>query len=212
MFNPIDTNLFPERCTVIEIENNKFVYPIFKNGSTALREYALRNRCRVLMNNQIKNINNVEIFVRDPMSRFVSGANTVVEFITRDNPNLDKNTVKFFVKNFLFLNRHYSPQLYWLINLARFSHKDLKLHFKDWQDIRQILAEEQAPVIEKVFSIDDFADDLVIKSYAELDQVLVDSIGQSMTFDELINKICLQAPTVYAAILDKTKSITNVLP
>lgn len=213
MFNPIDNNLFPENCAVIEIADNRFVYPIFKNGSTALREYALRNRCRVLMNNQIKNISTVEVFVRDPLTRFVSGANTVVEFVMRDNPELDRTTVKFFVKNFLFLNRHYSPQIYWLINLARFSNKNLKLTFKDYQDIRLILDEEQAPLItQKVFTVEEIQNDPIVKGYIELDSVLVESIGQTLTFSELTDRIRLQAPTIYTTIFNKAKNIINALP
>lgn len=213
MFNPIDNNLFPENCVIIEISHNRYVYPIFKNGSTALREYAQRNRCKVLLNNQIKSISTVEIFVRDPLTRFVSGANTVVEFVIRDNPGLDRNTVKFFVKNFLFLNRHYCPQIYWLINLARFSDENLKLTFKDSQGIRLILAEEQAPLItEKVFTVEEIQNDPVIKGYIELDNVLVSSIGQTLTISELFNKIRLQAPTVYTTIFDKAKNIINALP
>ena len=213
MFNPIDSNLFPENCAVIEVADNRFVYPIFKNGSTALREYAQRNRCKVLLNNQIKNISEVEVFVRDPLTRFVSGANTVVEFVMRDNPNLDRTTVKFFVKNFLFLNSHFSPQIYWLINLARFGNENLKLTFKDSQDIRLILAEEWAPLItQKVFTVEEIQNDPIIKGYIELDSVLVASIGQTLTFSELINKIRLQAPTMYTTILDKAKNIINALP
>lgn len=213
MFNPIDNNLFPENCAVIEIADNRFVYPIFKNGSTALREYALRNQCRVLMNHQIKNISTVEVFVRDPLTRFVSGANTVVEFVMRDNPELDRTTVKFFVKNFLFLNRHYSPQIYWLINLARFSNVNLKLTFKDYQDIRLILDEDQAPLItQKVFTAEEIQNDPLIKGYIELDSVLVESIGQTLTFSELTDRIRLQAPTVYTTIFNKAKNIINALP
>lgn len=213
MFNPIDNNLFPENCAVIEIADNRFVYPIFKNGSTALREYALRNQCRVLMNHQIKNISTVEVFVRDPLTRFVSGANTVVEFVMRDNPELDRTTVKFFVKNFLFLNRHYSPQIYWLINLARFSNENLKLTFKDYQDIRLILDEDQAPLItQKVFTAEEIQNDPLIKGYIELDSVLVESIGQALTFSELTDRIRLQAPTVYTTIFNKAKNIINALP
>lgn len=213
MFNPIDNNLFPENCAVIEIADNRFVYPIFKNGSTALREYALRNQCRVLMNHQIKNISTVEVFVRDPLTRFVSGANTVVEFVMRDNPELDRTTVKFFVKNFLFLNRHYSPQIYWLINLARFSNENLKLTFKDYQDIRLILDEDQAPLItQKVFTAEEIQNDPLIKGYIELDSVLVESIGQTLTFSELTDRIRLQAPTVYTTIFNKAKNIINALP
>ena len=213
MFNPIDRNLFPDNCAVIEVADNRFVYPIFKNGSTALREYAQRNRCKVLLNNQIKNISEVEVFVRDPLTRFVSGANTVVEFVMRDNTNLDRTTVKFFVKNFLFLNSHFSPQIYWLINLARFGNEHLKLTFKDSQDVRLILAEEWAPLItQKVFTVEEIQNDPIIKGYIELDSVLVASIGQTLTFSELINKIRLQAPTMYTTIFDRAKNIINALP
>lgn len=212
MFNPIDNNLFPENCAVIEISAGRYVYPIFKNGSTALREYAQRNRCKVLLNNQIKNLSKVEVFVRDPLERFTSGANTVVEFICRDNPTVDRTTVKYFVKNFLFLNSHYSPQVYWLINLARFN-ADLKITVKDSKDIRLILAEEQAPTItQKVFTKEELQQDPTIKSYIELDKILFDSVGQTLTFSELINKIQTQVPTVYNTIFNKAKNILNVLP
>ena len=63
-----------------------------------------------------------------------------------------------------------------------------------------------------MFAVEEIQNDPIIKGYIELDSVLVASIGQTLTFSELINKIRLQAPTMYTTILDKAKNIINALP
>jgi hypothetical protein len=67
-------------------------------------------------------------------------------------------------------------------------------------------------ITEKVFTVEEIQNDPVIKGYIELDSVLVSSIGQTLTFSELTNKIRLQAPTMYTTIFDKAKNIINALP
>ena len=42
MLSQIDTLLFPDECEVLEVDNNRYVFPIHKNGSTSLHKSGFR--------------------------------------------------------------------------------------------------------------------------------------------------------------------------
>ena len=119
MLSRIDDIIYPNRCEVIEFSDpQRFVYPIFKNGSSSLTEYARQQGYKTLLNEQIKKIKIIDVILRNPQDRFISGLNTFLWMTKRDHPDLDTKTILHFAENYLFLNRHYAPQISWLINLT----------------------------------------------------------------------------------------------
>ena len=68
--------LLQKECRVIEVNNN-YVFPIFKNGTASL-DPGHRTRKRYI-NNDIKELENIIVFLRNPEERFTSGVNTVAE-------------------------------------------------------------------------------------------------------------------------------------
>jgi len=192
MLSHLDRIIFPDRCEVIEvIPSQRYVYPIFKNGRSSLSEAADKNNWRIRINNQIKKIDSIDVILRDPQDRLISGINTFIQMIIRDNPSLDKNTVQWFAQNYLYLNRHYCSQFVWLVNLARYLNIDAKLNFLSMADINTITILNKQPVAisatnELVAQINQIQNN---EMYQRIDTVIFNSIGQSMTFRELIQHI-----------------------
>ena len=121
MLSRLDDVIYPNRCEVIEIEpSQRYIYPIFKNASSSIIEYSKQKQYRILFNEQLKRIDVVDVILRDPQSRLISGVNTYVVNLLQENPELDQTTIMYFVNKYLFLNRHYSTQLSWLLNLFRY--------------------------------------------------------------------------------------------
>ena len=125
MLSYLDPVLFPDEILVIELTANRYVYPIFKNASSSLFETAKAT----LNTTQIKRIGHVEVFVREPFERYVSGVQTYL----RMNPHLDRTTALSMIDEYLFLNRHFTLQFHWLVNLMRFN-SDLWITFKTMEN------------------------------------------------------------------------------
>lgn len=183
--------IFPNRCEVIEIvPSQRYIYPIYKNGSTSITEYAKQQNYKILINNQINRASTIDVILRNPVERFVSGFNTFVYTTKRDNPNLDLDTIIYFAETYLFLNRHYSPQISWLVNLAKYS--DAKLKFCTMQELSNYTPFNVSPREEKILDdsvIERLTNNVHNELYLRLDNYLLELIGQQLTFTEVLEYI-----------------------
>jgi hypothetical protein len=213
MLSHLDSIIFPDRCEVIEIiPSQRYVYPIFKNGWTSLHEYVNTHKCRLLINEQIKRINSIDVILRNPQQRLESGINTFVQMTLRDNTELDQKTIVWFAQNYLFLNRHYAPQFLWLINLARYTNTTTKLNFLGMDQLTSI-----AQVDRKPGGVLPVSDQLIaqvtntpnIEMYHRIDRLLVDCIGQSIQFNQLIQHIQQQDSVAYDFVVGRSQRILN---
>jgi hypothetical protein len=119
MLSHLDRILFPDRCEVREIiSSQRYVYVIFKNGHSSINVSRLIDPQRIYINQQILKTKHIDVIIRNPGDRLLSGINTFIQHTLRDNPGLDKNTVEWFALNYLSLDRHYASQFVWLLNLA----------------------------------------------------------------------------------------------
>jgi hypothetical protein len=215
MFSEIDHVIFPDSCEVIEIvPSQHYVYPIFKNGSTSIHKTQQLTNWVSVYNQDIGKIQQpITVYLRDPKQRFISGLNTFVQHYQRDWPHLDTDTVLHFAENYLWLNRHFCPQFFWLINLARYSQTPLVL--KNLQDINQIVSmNDHAKIVPPNA---DFFSKLEkfswhkLELYFFLDQILIDQIGKTITFEEIMTNIKDQHKELYKLIFEKTLTISHVL-
>jgi len=214
MLSHLDCIIFPDRCEVIEvIPSQRYVYPIFKNGSSSLYWQATQSKWKIKINEQIKKLHKIEIILRNPQQRLISGFNTFVQHVIRDHPELDSTTVTWFAKNYLFLNRHYCPQFFWLINLSRYISSDAILSFTPMNDIASITEFHRLPpgvepitteIVEQAHSIPN------IEMYQRIDQVLfTHCLGQSMTFANVLSTVHQQDPVAYDWVIGRSQRILN---
>ena len=110
MLSYLDRILFPDRCEVIEvIPSQRYVYVIFKNGHSSFNNFKIINPRQIFINQQIQKLKQIDIIIRNPEDRLISGINTYIHFTIRDNLTLDQETVQWFALNHLYLDRLYCP-------------------------------------------------------------------------------------------------------
>ena len=199
MLSRLDDIIYPNRCEVIEIEaSQRYIYPIFKNGSSSLLEHARQQNYKILMNEQIERAPIIDVILRDPLSRYISGTQTFVHDIKKENPTLDVDTILYFAENYLFLNRHYAPQLSWLINLSRYADAKLRLHSMEalstftpltWTPPKDIQFDQTV--------LDRLSNNVHNEMYLRLDNLLLQLIGQELTLKEILAYLKQQDPQAY---------------
>ena len=124
--------------------NGEYVYPIFKNGRSSLKQYAQQNQLEIIKNDQLSTLKEITVFLRDPIKRFISGVHTVIEFEdVIDIPKFLKE-----VENFIFYNRHFIPQVYWLLHLLKYFKGKVKL--LPVEALYNIIPNRDAPNINKL--------------------------------------------------------------
>lgn len=220
MLSYLDCIIFPDRCEVIEVvPSQRYVYPIFKNASSSLYWQARQHNLKIKINEQIKKINNIDVLLRDPQERLISGLNTFVQHVIRDNPELDQTTVLWFAKKYLFLDRHYCPQLFWLINLFRYMSTNSTVTLKHVSDIEQYTQFHRKPpgILEVTKETVEQANSIPnIEMYQRLDQVLFNEcINQPMTSEQVLIKLRQRDPQAYDWVIGRSQQIlksTYVLP
>jgi hypothetical protein len=206
MLSHLDCIIFPDRCEVIEVvPSQRYVYPIFKNGQSSLLAETTKSTWRIYLNEQIKRINRIDIFLRDPTERLASGLSSFIQTTVRDHPDLDSNTVSWFAENYLHLNRHYSSQFSWLVNLARYTNPDCVLNFLGMDDIKTITHFHKRP-------FDQLPVNTKLKNnemYQRIDQILFDNIGSAMTFGQLITHIKKTDTHAYDWVIGRSQRILS---
>ena len=205
MLSRIDDIIFPDRCEVIEIEaSQRYIYPIFKNGSSSIAEYIQAQKRKVLFNEQIKKISNIDIILRDPLERFISGINTYVSNTKRDNPQLDVDTIIYFAETYLFLDRHYAPQFSWLVNLTRYARKNTKLHLHGMESLKEFTPLSINPNETMMLSpeiINRLKSNIHNEMYLRIDNLLLSLIGQALTFEEILKYLKEKDPKACEHVL-----------
>lgn len=201
MLSQLDNIIFPDRCDVLEIvPSQRYVYPIYKNGSSSL----YNSGYRLLEHDELKQIEVVDIYVRDPYERFVTGVNSFLKY----NQNLDRNTTLHFISNFLFLNRHFCPQFHWLVNLQRFT--DAKIRINPIESITEITNLKSNTNSSQL--LDDILNQDKINFYLSIDKVLTeDLIDQTVPFKFIVQTIQHRYSEVYKEIIKRSIELCNVL-
>ena len=169
----------------------------------------MRLQTRYYMKQKIKNI---DVIIRDPEERLISGINTFIQHTLRDNPELDPATVTWFAFNYLSLNRHYASQFSWLLNLARYLNTDAKLNFLSMSDVGKMTMIDKKPegvtqasteLIEQISSIKNN------EMYQRIDIAIFKCIGQSLTFNELLQHIKNTDLDAYEYVVGYAQQILN---
>ena len=205
MLSRIDDIIFPNRCEVIEIEaSQRGIYPIYKNGSSSLNEYAQAQKLKILFNEQIRKLSDINVIIRNPQERFISGFNTYVYNTKQENPELDLDTIIYFAETYLFLNRHYAPQFSWLVNLTRYTSKTTKLHLLGMDSLKEFTPLNIKPketILLSTEVIDRLNSNIHNEMYLRIDNLLLTLVGESMTFDEILKYLKEKDPKACIHVL-----------
>ena len=208
MRTALDTELFPDLCEVVEMPlHNQCVYLIQKNGNSSLRLQQARDNLAVFTNDEIRALDYVDVYIRNPRARYVSGVNTYLQHLQRDHPELDSATAFWFAKRYKFLNTHYLPQFHWLANLSRYLRSDAKIRIRDFKDFNKITdirsrAEIVPPTTEFIDCL--LTDNTDLELWLYLDQILLDLAGQEFTWSELLDHYQLNHKNIIEHVLPKT--------
>lgn len=155
----------------------------------------------------------ITVFLRDPRERFISGLNTFVQHLQPDD--LDPHTVLYFANRYLFLNRHYAPQFFWLLNLYRYTAPNAWVTFRPITDISQLTdihshadVEPITPsLLEKIKSFDWSKMEL----YFYLDEILLGHMGKTVKICDLIEHIKKDHTRLYDLVFQRSLNIAHVL-
>jgi hypothetical protein len=208
MRTALDTELFPDLCEVVEIPlHNQLVYLIQKNGNSSLRKQQSQDNLAMFTNDEIRALDYVDVYIRNPQARYISGVNTYLQFLQRDYPELDYSTAFWFAKQYKFLNTHYLPQFHWLANLSRYLRSDTKIRFRNFKDFDTITDfESRAEVTppSKDFVTMLLKDNHSIELWLYLDQILLELAGQEFTWNELLDYYQKNYKNIIEHVLPKT--------
>jgi hypothetical protein len=146
----------------------------------------------------------VDIYVRNPYDRFVTGVNTFLQH----NKNLDRTTVLYFINNYLFLNRHFCPQFHWLVNLQRFTRAKIRINSIDaLSEITQLkVNQSHDPLLDECLGTEK------LHFYLSIDKVLTeDLIGKTVTFKQIVQTIKHRRYEVYKEIIQRSIDLCSAL-
>ncbi len=205
MLGTIVQELFPDECRVLEIiPDTQYVYPIFKNGSTSLA----KSGYPPISNQRLSTIKNVEVYVRDPHDRFVSGVQT---YLSKLDSKVDIETALYFIEKYLYLNRHFCPQIFWLINLQRFTNASITI--KPIESINQITNFNVNQSRRDLDLVKHFEQKSKVRFHNEIDEVLtINLLGKTVEFDEIIDLLKQNYSELYFETFTRCRNIFNVVP
>jgi hypothetical protein len=209
MRTAIDTELFLDCCEVVEIPfHNQRVYLIQKNGHNVFRSQQKRYNLSVFTNEEISTLDYVDVYIRNPRARYVSGVNTYLQVLQRDHPELDADTAFWFAKRYKFLNSHCLPQFHWLANLSRYLRSDAKIRLRDFKNLDKIVdffperGFVTGPTKEFISKL--LSDNKNLDLWLYLDQILLDLAGQEFTWSELLEYYQRNHKNIIEHVLPKT--------
>jgi hypothetical protein len=168
--------LFGKICEAHLLENGEYVFPIHKNGQSAIRQYSKN----ILYNQQIQRLENITVYMREAEQRYRVGVATYVAL----NYNRDSATLLHLINTRQLLNNHFCSQYHWLQHLRRFA-PNVILDIKDYSQI---------PITEKVnvsTKLDIPKVDIDTHWCAIDNKIYNTFVGTSITFEEIDKCIAL---------------------
>jgi hypothetical protein len=202
MLGYLDPMLFPDEILVIEFTKGRYVYPIYKNGSSGLFELCYST----LDTDQIRQLDHIEVFLREPFERYVSGVQTYLRY----NPHLDRATALSMIDEYLFLDRHFALQFHWIVNLQRFT--DASMTFKNMSELHNDVGKTWNALTRDQSLIDYFNDNQKLWFYLLLDKILYeDFMGQTVKMSTIVAHIKDKHPVLYEEVIRRSQELCTVL-
>ena len=204
MLSYLDPILFPDECEILVAETGQLIYPIYKNGSSSLKaQYT-----NVVPQDQLKSrVAQVQVYVREPFDRFVSGVQTYL----KNNPHLDRATALTMIDQYLFLDRHFALQFHWLVNLVRQTNNPW-ITISPWTELSNATELTWNVLARDETLIEYFQPNTKIWYYLQLDKVLFEKfVGKTVKFKDIITHIHTFLPDLYDEVIRRSQDLCNVL-
>ena len=200
MISVLDAQLFPDQCIVLNT-GKELIFPIFRNGSSSINHEAWP----AISKEEIAQAKEIIVFVREPYERFLSGVTAYLEY----HHELEADTVIQLINQHLFLDRHFCPQFYWLMNLQRYTDAHLKiLDIKELSNYTKIHVNKMNSIKLNQF----FKENQKLHFYLAMDKVLYwDLKGQTVPFSDVVYELKMQWPEVYREVIERSKTLCSVL-
>ena len=213
MLTRLDDILYPNKVEVIDFSSiGKFFYPVFKCGNSTLRYAAEDQKFRTLVNEQIRKLDLIDVFVRDPRERYRSAVQTYMYYMEKENVDFD--TVYYYLRQGIMLDRHLVGQLNWIINLARYMNPQAKIQFHSMAMLDQyckglnLVADKLTTLDDQL--LDELVDNPLLKNQFSLDQIILDElVGDSWTVKQIIDHLKERDLTAYTAIIGKAHHVLS---
>jgi len=157
-------------CVVIKVGEH-VVYPIFRVGSTSL----LSATDKKYVNKQISKCQHIDILIRDPGDRFVSGVNQYCKI-----NSLDVEETWELIEQGKLVDRHFVPQYIWLMHLYKFYKGNVTL--LPFKDIKKITNIHTRKTIKRKTPV------ALLKSFVEVDYNLMEHYNETIELGTLIKK------------------------
>tara|TARA_B100001175_G_C19411850_1_gene591568 strand:+ start:89 stop:646 length:558 start_codon:yes stop_codon:yes gene_type:complete len=167
---------------VLKTLHNKNVFMIFKNAYTSLEKYHKITDAKIYINQEVESLEHINILLRDPKKRFVSGVNS---FLSLENAQLD-TALKEKIETKQILNLHFCPQVYWLFNLYRYYKGPVT--FYDYTDVNIFIPNHNNPPVSKLN--DDIKQQIEsIRYNFEIDTKLIDNfLNKTVSLQNVIQE------------------------
>ena len=202
MLSYLDPILFPDQCQILEVGPDRYVYPIFKNGSSSL----LAANPRALNYFEMRELRTVEVFLREPFERYISGVQTYL----RQNTHLDRATALTMIDEYLFLNSHFSLQFHWIVNLQKFT--DAWMYFRPIEELHTATEHTWNVLARDEVLVNYFGGNQKLKYYLQLDKILYeDFMGQPVPLKQIVRFIQTNHHPLYNEVIDRSIRICNAL-
>ena len=112
-----------------------------------------------------------------------------------------------------FLNRHYAPQFHWLLNLSR--HTTAKIRLRSVSELSQVTRNVTPytlnnPPRDQALA-EFFNDNMRLHFYLQLDNALMDLVGQTVSFKDIVEHLRTRYPDAYKEIIERSITLCNAL-
>lgn len=167
-------NILTGDCTVYGL-GPRMVYPIFRCGFTSIRATA----DKTYVNQQIK-ANNIDVLIRDPADRFMSGVNEYA----RQN-KVDVEDTWNLIAEHKLIDKHFAPQYVWLMHLQKFHRGTVTLY--PFKSIEKITRKHKGKWSDK--SANDKEPVAQIEEFVDKDLLLLKHLNKTLTIKDLLKHV-----------------------
>jgi len=161
------TKIFTDSCEVI-LYKGQWIYPIFKcgwNGFQKVKEQSLYN-------DEIKQCEKINVFIRDPLLRWRGGINKYSQLNNIENDDIVRQ-----IENDKLVDKHWLPQYFWIMHLSKFYDGDIQLlPMSAIPHSRKNETPNKKPV-------------RTLKDYGKEDNVLLSMCNSTYNIKEVLNKV-----------------------